>query len=350
MAYDIFLVSAIEDRDMAKLIARRLRALKFKVWFDQKQTDETFDPKDARNAMNSTNMLVLWSAEAVKSDWVRAAVSVGNSRDDALVQIGLDKTSPYAPFKADKRYSVVGMTSRKTPEGFYQSIEELGRLQDRPDLREWMKLKSNDEDARAAWLAAHPNDSIADAERKKREKKLGTKPAPAPEAAVAATLAAAAVSKNGASKAPNGGSSAPVESVSAQSTQAASVAASVTTETAPSARYAAAGGQTLNPPIVAGSEKAEGNDKIGMGRGTIAGVLAAIAAMLFLGWWFRSHTLPPHGTGMTAVHGAPAVGNAYPMGSASSAVTCPAGQVPRALMRIQEKPPLKPGTIINDTE
>ena len=59
MAYDVFLVSAGEDRDMAKLIARRLRALKFRVWFDQKQTDETFDAKDARNAMNSQSILVM---------------------------------------------------------------------------------------------------------------------------------------------------------------------------------------------------------------------------------------------------------------------------------------------------
>ncbi len=350
MAYDIFLVSAIEDRDMAKLVARRLRALKFKVWFDQKQTDETFDPKDARNAMNSTNMLVLWSAAAVKSDWVRAAVSVGNSRDDALVQVGLDKTSPYAPFKSDKRYSVVGMTSRKTPEGFYQSIEELGRRQNRSDLRDWMKLKSNDEEARAAWLQAHPDDALAVAERKKREKKLGKKPAPAPEAAAAATLAAAAINKNGGgTQTSNTSASAAAENTTSKATQASSIAAA-TTEKAPSARYAASGaGQTLNPPILAGSDKAEPSEKIGVGWGTISGILAAIAAMLFLGWCFRSHTLPPQGSGMTAVHGAPAVGNAYPMVSGSSGVTCPAGQVPRALMRVKEKP-LEPGAIINDTE
>src|SRR3990167_697842 len=83
MSYDIFLVSALEDRDTAKLVARRLRSLKFRVWFDQKQEDEIFDAKDARDAMNSQAMLVLWSAYAVKSDWVRAAAAVGHSRGDA---------------------------------------------------------------------------------------------------------------------------------------------------------------------------------------------------------------------------------------------------------------------------
>lgn len=347
MAYDIFLVSAIEDRDMAKLVARRLRALKFKVWFDQKQTDETFDPKDARHALNSKNMLVLWSEAAVKSDWVRAAASVGNSQEDMLVQVGLDKTSPYAPFKTDKRYSLVGMTSRKTPEGFYQAIEELGRRQERPDLRAWMNLKSSDDEGRAAWLEAHPDDAIAVAERKKREKALGKKPAPAPEAAAAAALAAAAVSKNGTSATTTGETATPAaETASAGTTASSAVAA----ERAPSTRYASSGGQTLNPPILAGSQNGDQSEQIGMGWGTIGGILAAIAAMLFLGWWFRSHTLPPQGVGMTAVNGAPAVGNAYPMRAGSNAVTCPAGQVPRALMRVQEKPPLEPGPIINDTE
>lgn len=366
MAYDIFLVSAIEDRDMAKLIARRLRALKFKVWFDQKQTDETFDPKDARNAMNSTNMLVLWSAAAVKSDWVRAAVSIANSREGALVQVGLDKTTPYAPFKADKRYSVVGMTSRKTPEGFYQSIEEIGRRQDRTDLREWMKFKSGDDEARAAWLSAHPDDAIAEAERKKREKKLGQKPSPAPEAAVAATLAAAAMGKNGTTKATREASAASAAGKSGigegskrtektpQSPEDRGLttpAAAITAEKAPSARYAGrSSGQTLHPPVLAGSAQgAAASDKIGMGWGTIGGVLAAIAAMLFLGWIFRSHTLPPQGVGMTAAKGVPAVGNAYPMYS-SGKVACPAGQVPRALMRVMEKPPLETGVIIDDTK
>ena len=69
MSYDVFLVSATEDLDTARLVARRLRALKFRVWLDQKPDDETFDAKDARDAMNSQTMLVLWSASACVLRW-----------------------------------------------------------------------------------------------------------------------------------------------------------------------------------------------------------------------------------------------------------------------------------------
>ena len=126
MAYDVFLVTVPEDFDMAKLVARRLRSLKFTVRFNQKQTeDDDFDAKDARDAGKSGNMLILWSENSVKNDWVRAAAAVGNSRDGMLVHAGIDKTIPYEPYRKAKRFALEGFTSRKMPEGFYKLVEEL---------------------------------------------------------------------------------------------------------------------------------------------------------------------------------------------------------------------------------
>ncbi|HAW55206.1 MAG TPA: hypothetical protein DCX29_09830 [Hyphomonas sp.] len=291
MAYDVFLVSAIEDRDMAKLVARRLRSLKFKVWFDQKQVDNTFNAKDARNAGNSKHMLVMWSEHAVKSDWVRAAASVGHSRPGMLAQVSVDKTIPYEPFKSDKRFSIEGMTSRKTPEGFYKLIEELGQRDGRSDLREWMGYGSKDEEAREDWLTAHPDDPLAIDAKKKREKAMGIKPAPAAETASAAALAKASVKPHVASSGPG-----------QRPTSSAAPATS---------------------------------DPLGMGWGTIAAVGAAVFAMFFLSWIFRSQTITA-----PVYAGAPGVGNAYVLQEA-----CPAGQVPASLMKV-----LEPGPIVNDTE
>lgn len=295
MAYDVFLVSALEDRDMAKLVARRLRALKFKVWLDQKQTDDTFDAKDARNASNSQSMLVLWSENAVKSDWVRAAASIGHSRPGMLVQAGLDKTIPYEPFKRDKRHSLVGMTSRKLPEGFYEVIEELGRRDGRTDLREWMGFKKADEEEKDDWLKAHPTDPLAIHAEKKKARDLGKKPPLAADAVGAAALAAAAVKGAG----------------------------STSSTTAKAA--------TASPALVADT------DDESIGWGTLAAIGAAIAAMLFLGWVFRA---PP--AAQVSTSALPAVGNAYQMTD-----VCPAGTVPQSLLKQR---PLEPGPIINDTE
>ncbi len=294
MAYDVFLVSAIEDRDVAKLIARRLRALKFRVWLDQKQTDETFDPKDARDAMNSQSMLVLWSEKAIASDWVRAAASVGHSRPGTLVQASLDKAIPYEPFRAGFRFALEGLTSRKTPEAFYDLIEELGRRDGRRDLREWMSFGADDDDKRAAWLAAHPTDPLALDARRKRERELGVKPKPAAAAIGAAALAAASLK----------GAAAPV---------------------APPAPF---------QPSVNGHSPATaalmGEDS-GVGWGTIAAVCAAILAMLMFAWMFRSQPAP----------GLPAIANAR-----IATAQCPAGTMPRYLF---EARPLETGPIIDDT-
>lgn len=298
MAYDVFLVSALEDRDMAKLVARRLRALKFKVWLDQKQTDDTFDAKDARDAMNSQSMLVLWSKEAVKSDWVRAAASIGHSRPGMLVQVGLDKTIPYEPFKIDKRESLIDMTSRKTPEGFYKTVEELGRRDGRTDLRAWMGYGSKDEEDKSKWLADHPTDPLAIAAKKARDKKLGIKPAPAAAAVGAAALAAASV---------KGSSGTP--------TAAAGASASLSSKPAAAAAIA------------------HDDEDLGVGLGTILAVLAAIALMFLLGYLFRSKPVTAQLATMP------------PVANSQFVNACPAGEVPRVLLRSME-----PGPIINDTE
>lgn len=295
MSYDVFLVSAVADRDIAKLVARRLRSLKFRVAFNQNQTDETFDPRDARDATNSRSVLVLWSENAVKSDWVRAAASVGNSRPGTLIQAAIDKTIPYEPFRQEKRHSIAGMTSRRTPDGFFQLIEELGSRDGRSDLTQWMEFGAKDDDKRADWLAAHPDDPLAADARKKREKDLGLKPAPAREAIGAAALAAASLRTNG-TRAP-----APVAT-----------------------------------PVPVATAQPNPLEELGAGWGAIAAVSVAIAGMLVLAWAFRSESSPE----LSATAHAHAIANSRVAG-----VTCPVGSVPRSLLTV-----LEAGPIIDDTQ
>ncbi|MEM9669712.1 MAG: toll/interleukin-1 receptor domain-containing protein [Pseudomonadota bacterium] len=291
MAYDVFLAYAQADNDMAALVARRLRALKFKVRFSKKREDPTFDDKDARDALKSQHMLIIWSEAAVRSDWVRAAASIGHSRTGMLVQTVLDDTVPYEPFGDDRRYELAGFTSRTTVEGWYQTVEELGRRSGRIDLRTWIDLSAKDEDGKSEWLESHPNDPLALHAQSLREKKLESRPAPAPEAASAAALAASAI---GQTQMANGGSrvSAPAPAARAPATN-----------TTPSEDT----GFDLVIPTIA----------IGIG------------AMFLFGYVFRSEPLP-------------AISNLRPIVN-----TCPAGTVPENLIA---PPVLEAGPIINDTE
>ncbi|MEO9968441.1 MAG: toll/interleukin-1 receptor domain-containing protein [Hyphomonadaceae bacterium] len=202
MAYDVFIAYAPEDRDMAALVTRRLRALKFKVRFSKREEEPTFDDKDARDALKSQSMLVLWSEAALSSDWVRAAASIGHSRPGSLVQVGLDEAIPYDPFRLDKRYDLTGFTSRTTVEGWYQTVEELGRRDGRRDLRAWINIPSGDEDAKTEWLEAHVTDPLALHAKALRDKKMGIVPAAAASAGAAALAASAIGSGSAATKSP----------------------------------------------------------------------------------------------------------------------------------------------------
>ncbi len=314
MAYDVFLVTVPEDFDMAKLVARRLRSLKFTVRFNQKQTEEDiFDAKDARDAGKSGNMLVLWSENSVKNDWVRAAAAVGNSRDGMLVHAGIDKTIPYEPYRKIKRFALEGFTSRKMPEGFYKLVEELAERTGRTDLRAWMKLGSKDEEGREAWLDAHPGDPLAIANRQKREKALGIKPEPAKEAAEAASKAATTIRTG------NG-------------QQAAKPSAGVSAAVARASENA----RTAQTTVVQPDE-----DPV-YGGWTIAAIGAAITAIFLFSLVVRSQPVERTEARL------PAIGNAQPV-----VASCPAGTVPRDMVEFIEQGPVDigmgHGPIIDDT-
>lgn len=288
MAYDVFLAYAPEDMDMANLVARRLRALKFKVRFNKKGEDATFDDKDARDALKSQSMVVLWSEDAVKSDWVRAAASIGHSRPGMLVQTGLDDTIPYEPFRLNKRYELAGFTSRTNVEGWYQTVEELGRRDGRRDLRAWIDIPTKDEDAKSAWLENHPTDPLALHAKSLRDKKLGIAPAPAAAALGAAALAASAIE---------------------------------TSKPAPAPITAA-------PLTSAAVATVEEDDGFGW---MIPLLLLGIGLLFLFAWLNKTQSLPRNGAATVT----------------QLVATCPAGSVPRSLIASEV---LETGPIENDTE
>ena len=166
MAFDVLLVSAMGDSNKATVLARRLRALKFRVRHDAKRAHTTPSARDLSDCNKAISVLVLWSAKAsdsgkADSDWVHAMAHLARSRPGALVQADLDETVPDEPFDKDKRYDLVGLTARATPEGFKALCEALGEKDGREGLADWLSLSSGDEEGKAAWKAAHPNDPLA---------------------------------------------------------------------------------------------------------------------------------------------------------------------------------------------
>jgi hypothetical protein len=162
--YDVFIAAALEDIEIAKMIERRLKALKLKVFLDKDRSDNDsatgFDSKDAKAAFNSRSMLVLWSEAACNSDWIRAAASVGRARD-ILVQVGLDEAIPYAPFGLDIRHDLAGWKGRTVTDGWRDTVTALGGFADRPGLRSYLDLDTNDVSAYGAWSRTFEADPLS---------------------------------------------------------------------------------------------------------------------------------------------------------------------------------------------
>lgn len=167
--YDVFLVSSRADRDKAEMIVRRLRALKFKVRYDKKREHAAPTPRDLRDASNSGAVLVLWSKAAIDTadvdhDWVNALSKHAGQTPDLLMHATLDGTRPDT---AGELYALSGLGPRKLVEGYIQLAEELGRREGREDLRDWLKLKASDKDAREVWKETHPGDPLSQTPKSK---------------------------------------------------------------------------------------------------------------------------------------------------------------------------------------
>ncbi|MEM8616764.1 MAG: hypothetical protein AAGF20_07495 [Pseudomonadota bacterium] len=294
MKYDIFLVNALADSEMAEMLVRRLKALKFKVRHDKKRAHTTPTPKDIKDANDSQSVIVLWSKEAcdttqADSDWVHAMAHQARSRKGVLVQVGLDDSVPDEPFHLESRYMLAGLTSRKTVDDYYGLVDDLGNRDGRKDLRAWIDMKTSDKDGREAWKKAHPTDPLALVGQPK------PKPVPKPAAAKVAAAAVGGATLVGTSAAAAG---------TAMGSPAAAPAASSTMAT-----Y-------------------EEEDEGGIGWWMIAAILLGILAMLILSWFMR--TKP----GLPAVAGA----------GVNMVAECPAGQMPASLLNV-----LETGSIEDDT-
>lgn len=165
--YDVFLVSAIEDNEFAEMVAKRLRALKMKVWFDKARESRTFDSKDARSVERSRNILVLWSKAADESDWVHAAARTGRSRE-ILIQTAIDEVVPRDPFHVDERIDLAGLTARKQVGGYETLIGTLAAAQGRKGLPKFITLTPKE---REAWFKRHKNDPLAIAAENRKKAK-----------------------------------------------------------------------------------------------------------------------------------------------------------------------------------
>jgi adenylate cyclase len=135
----VFISYARTDEDLAGEIADGLREAGYEVWRDDElPAHRAYAEVIEERIKGAAAVVVLWSAEAAKSQWVRAEADTARSAL-TLVQVTLDGTIPPLPFNQIQCADLKGWDGQRSTPGWRKlaaSVEALaGPKEAKPEAR-----------------------------------------------------------------------------------------------------------------------------------------------------------------------------------------------------------------------
>jgi adenylate cyclase len=125
---DVFISYAREDEAQAKALAEALRAQGYRAWRDDELPAHRTYAEVIEERLNSAEaVVVLWSADARTSQWVRAEADTARNRG-TLIQVSLDGTIPPIPFNQIQCADLNGCESPLTAPGWAKLVGSLEAL------------------------------------------------------------------------------------------------------------------------------------------------------------------------------------------------------------------------------
>src|SRR5258708_3558463 len=125
---DIFISYARSTEAQAQAVAEALRGLGYGVWRDDELPAHRAYAEVIEERLRSAKaVVVMWSAEAVKSQWVRAEANVARAAG-TLVQLRLDNTVPPLPFNEIQCADLVGWTGDLGAHGWKKVAASVAEL------------------------------------------------------------------------------------------------------------------------------------------------------------------------------------------------------------------------------
>ena len=125
---DVFISYARSTDAQAKRIAEALRALGYAVWSDEHLPAHRAYADVIEEQLNAAKaVVVIWSADAVKSEWVRSEANRARE-SHKLVQIALDPVVPPMPFDQIQCADMSGWTGANDHAGWRKVIEGIAAL------------------------------------------------------------------------------------------------------------------------------------------------------------------------------------------------------------------------------
>ncbi len=132
---DVFISYRKADRAKAEALAKALKIENLGVWWDTAlETGETFDEKIQSALEQAKAVIVIWSKESVKSDWVRAESSIGRERG-ILVPIMIQPVNIPVPFNLLQTADLIGWHGDRAHTGYRDVVKQLKTLAGKASVR-----------------------------------------------------------------------------------------------------------------------------------------------------------------------------------------------------------------------
>ncbi len=125
---DIFISYARSTEAQAKAIAEALRGLGYEVWRDDElPAHRSYAEVIEQRLRSAKAVVVVWSAEAAKSQWVRAEANVAREAG-TLVQLRLDGAVPPLPFNEIQCADLAGWSGDLDSHGWKKVVASVADL------------------------------------------------------------------------------------------------------------------------------------------------------------------------------------------------------------------------------
>ena len=125
---DVFISYARATAARAQVVAQALRALGYEVWRDDElPAHRPYAEVIEERVRAAKAVVVIWSAHAAKSHWVRAEATVGR-KAGTLVQLRIDATSPPVPFNQIECADLSGWVGEAESPGWRKVVASVAEL------------------------------------------------------------------------------------------------------------------------------------------------------------------------------------------------------------------------------